>query len=213
MAVEIKVTPAGESITHATLLKWLRPEGASVKAGEPVCELETDKATKEEYAPVNGVLSIRVQPGTKVAIGAVIGAVDPDGKPKGDRPPTADAKQAAPAPQANSVAAPTPTAPSHAGVRLSPAARVLVESQGIDASKVPPSSRGVVTKSDVLSFLESRPSTPAAAPPAPPPAEPPAEAKPAGAARETRVRMTPIRARIAERLLQAQQNAAILTTF
>src|SRR5262245_31364867 len=127
MAVEIKVTPAGESITHATLLKWLRPEGASVKAGEPVCELETDKATKEEYAPVNGVLSIQVQPGTKVAIGAVIGAVDPDGKPKGGRP-TPDAKPAAPAPQANSFA-PVPAPPANAGVRLSPAARVLVDSQ------------------------------------------------------------------------------------
>src|SRR3954447_27082539 len=107
MAVEIKVTPAGESITHATLLKWLRPEGSAVKAGEPVCELETDKATKEEYAPANGVLSIQVQPGTKVAIAAVIGAVDPDGKPKVGRT-TPDAKQAAPAPQTTSVAAPAP---------------------------------------------------------------------------------------------------------
>src|SRR5437588_8137407 len=79
MAVEIKVTPAGESITHATLVKWLKPEGAAVKAGEPICELETDKATKEEYAPANGVLSITVQPGTRVAIGAVIGSVDPAG--------------------------------------------------------------------------------------------------------------------------------------
>ena len=57
MSVEIKVTPAGESITHATLLKWLKPDGAAVKNGEPVCELETDKATKEEYAPASGVLS------------------------------------------------------------------------------------------------------------------------------------------------------------
>src|ERR1700676_4240509 len=79
MPVEIKVTPAGESITHATLLKWLKPDGAAVKTGEAVCELETDKATKEEYAPASGVLSIQVQPGTRVAIGAVIGSVDPVG--------------------------------------------------------------------------------------------------------------------------------------
>src|SRR4051795_10058307 len=82
MAVEIKVTPAGESITHATLLKWLRPEGAAVKAGEPVCELETDKATKEEYAPAAGVLSITAQPGARLPIGAGIGSVDPAGTPK-----------------------------------------------------------------------------------------------------------------------------------
>ncbi|MFO0845147.1 MAG: lipoyl domain-containing protein [Gemmataceae bacterium] len=58
-AVEIKVTPAGESITHATLVRRLKPDGSAVKAGEAVCELETDKATKEEYAPANGVLSTR----------------------------------------------------------------------------------------------------------------------------------------------------------
>src|ERR1700683_784101 len=77
MAVEIKVTPAGESITHATLIKWLKPEGAAVKTGEPICELETDKATKEEYAPAAGVLSIQTPPGTRVAIGAGIGSIDP----------------------------------------------------------------------------------------------------------------------------------------
>ncbi len=86
MAVEIKVTPAGESITHATLLKWFKPDGAAVKNGEPVCELETDKATKEEFAPASGVLSIQVQPGTQVAIGAVIGSVDPAGTPRTTSP-------------------------------------------------------------------------------------------------------------------------------
>jgi 2-oxoglutarate dehydrogenase E2 component (dihydrolipoamide succinyltransferase) len=219
MAVEIKVTPAGESITHATLLKWLRPEGAVVKAGEPVCELETDKATKEEYAPASGVLAISVQPGTRVAIGAVIGSVSPAGTP---RATPAAAPAAAPR-SGNAVAPPTPVAASPRGdgaeVRLSPAARVLVEKEGIDASKVSPSARGVVTKSDVLDYLHAQPApapapTPAPAPAPPsaaaPPAPPPA---PAEGARETRQRMTPIRARIAERLLAAQQNAAILTTF
>ena len=127
MAVEIKVTPAGESITHATLSKWLKPDGSAVKAGEAVCELETDKATKEEYAPVAGVLSITVQPGARVPIGAVIGSVDPAGTPKA-APATSPAKDGKSAP------APPPPAKE---VRLSPAARVLVESQGIDAAKVP----------------------------------------------------------------------------
>src|SRR5882724_10991235 len=101
MAVEIKVTPAGESITHATLLKWLKPDGAAVKAGEPVCELETDKATKEEYAP-----------------GAVVGSVDPAGTPKA----STSAPAAAAPKTGNSVAQAPPPADD---VRLSPAARVL----------------------------------------------------------------------------------------
>src|SRR5256885_16295709 len=92
MAVDIKVTPAGESITHATLQKWLRPDGSAVKTGEPVCELETDKATKEEYAPANGVLSIQVQPGVRVPIGAVIGSIDPNGTPRAAEDKTAGGK-------------------------------------------------------------------------------------------------------------------------
>src|SRR2546430_12166438 len=103
MAVEIKVTPAGESITHATLLKWLKPDGAAVKAGEPVCELETDKATKEEYAPVAGVLSISAQPGTRLPIGAVIGSVDPAGTPK-----ASTSAPAAAAPKTGNSVAPAP---------------------------------------------------------------------------------------------------------
>jgi 2-oxoglutarate dehydrogenase E2 component (dihydrolipoamide succinyltransferase) len=226
MAVEIKVTPAGESITHATLLKWLKSDGAAVKAGEPVCELETDKATKEEYAPASGVLSIQVQPGTRVAIGAVIGSVDPVGPASRAGQEESAARLAAPtapARSSNSVASPAaPPAPA-APVRLSPAARVLVESRGIDASKVTPSARGVVTKSDVLGYLESRsapsaPEAPGEEAPAPS-AKPQAaqeSAKPQAAetdGRQTRQRMSPIRARIAERLLAVQQNAAILTTF
>src|SRR5262245_41050482 len=156
MPVEIKVTPAGESITHATLSRWLKPEGAAVKAGEPVAELETDKATKEEYAPAAGVLSIAVQPGTRVPIGAVIGSVDPAGVPK-----------AAAAPAKSGNAAPAPAKPSHGNddVRLSPAARVLADSRNVDVAQIVPSGRGVVTKSDILAHLESKP----AAAPAPAP--------------------------------------------
>jgi 2-oxoglutarate dehydrogenase E2 component (dihydrolipoamide succinyltransferase) len=190
-AIEIKVTPAGESITHATLLRWLKPDGATVRTGEPICELETDKATKEEYAPSNGVLAIQVQPGTRVAIGAIIGSVDPAGVPKATPVPTEE-------------------------VRLSPAARVLVDTQGIDASKITPSARGVVTKSDVLGHLGSADAPPRIPPPEEKPAQPPAPplatALPSNG-RETRQRMSPVRARIAERLLAAQQSAAILTTF
>jgi 2-oxoglutarate dehydrogenase E2 component (dihydrolipoamide succinyltransferase) len=223
MAVEIKVTPAGESITHATLLRWLKPDGTAVKAGEPICELETDKATKEEFAPASGVLSIQVQPGTRVPIGAVIGSVDPSRTPAaGAAQPARGASAKSPAHEGNSVAtSPQIDATPRSDLRLSPAARVLVDSQGIDVSRVPASPRGVVTKSDVINYLENQPAP--AKPvteeePEPAPevtAEPMQEIKPEAkpAARETRQRMTPIRARIAERLLAAQQNAAILTTF
>jgi 2-oxoglutarate dehydrogenase E2 component (dihydrolipoamide succinyltransferase) len=223
MAVEIKVTPAGESITHATLLKWLKPDGSAVKAGEPVCELETDKATKEEYAPAAGVLAVKVQPGTRVAIGEVIGSVDPSRTP-------ASAPAPAPGPAANQTTlanhdrAPAPADNKNKDVRLSPAARVMADTQGIDAARVPPSARGVVTKSDLINFLESakppagppetkEPTTQQAVPLAQPVPKGEPAAHPAKADRETRQRMTPIRARIAERLLAAQQNAAILTTF
>jgi 2-oxoglutarate dehydrogenase E2 component (dihydrolipoamide succinyltransferase) len=219
MAVEIKVTPAGESVTHATLLAWKKPDGAIVKAGEAICELETDKATKEEYAPISGVLQAKTQPGTKVAIGAVIGFIDPAGVPRATPvtpPPTA----ATPAPQpVPPVATPTrPTLPaSDPEVRLSPAARPLVEAHGLDVSQIPSSSRGVVTKSDVLNFLETHSTpTPAVAPSSPPAVAAPAvQPQPPVASRggERRVKMSPVRQRIAERLLAAQSNAAILTTF
>ena len=193
MAVEIKFTGAGESITQATILKWLKPDGSAVKAGDAVVELETDKASKEEYATAAGVLSIMIQAGARVDAGAVLGLIDPNGKPTAT-PETKPAESA------------TPAATPPGEVRLSPAARVMVETQGIDASKITPSARGVVTKSDILAQGQ----TPAAlvAPPVP-------VAKPVAKSgeRETRVRMTPVRARIAERLLSAQQNAAILTTF
>ena len=217
MAVEIKVTPAGESITHATVSRWLKPNGAFVKAGDAVCELETDKATKEEFAPAAGVLSIQVTEGTKVPIGAVIGSVDPSAKPAPapSLAPVSDRVPAAAHPSGNSVAS---AAPAPAEVRLSPAARVLAGAQGVDVAQVPPTGRGgLVTKSDVVHFLDQRGPT-APPPPAPPvaetrPAPPPAEPRPAPGTRETRQRMTAIRQRIAERLLAAQQNAAILTTF
>jgi len=190
MAVEIKFTGAGESITQATVLKWLKPDGSAVKAGDAVVELETDKASKEEFATSAGVLSIKVQPGTRVDAGVVLGLIDPNGK-------------ATAAPEAKAAPTATAAATATAEVRLSPAARVMAETQGIDASKVAPSAKGVVTKGDLLAQAQ----TPTA--PAIPVAKPVART----GERETRVRMTPLRARIAERLLSAQQNAAILTTF
>jgi 2-oxoglutarate dehydrogenase E2 component (dihydrolipoamide succinyltransferase) len=123
----------------------------------------------------------------------VLGSIDPNGKPTAKAPEAPAAKPATPAP-----------APE---VRLSPAARVMAETQGIDASKVTPSGKGVVTKSDLINNAES--AKPVVT--APPPVAVPVPAKPTGTTR--REKMSPMRQRIAERLLSAQQNAAILTTF
>jgi 2-oxoglutarate dehydrogenase E2 component (dihydrolipoamide succinyltransferase) len=216
MSIEIKVPSVGESITEGTIARWLKPNGAVVKPNEPVCELETDKATTEVMAPAGGRLAITASEGQKVVIGAVIGQIEEGATtPATLEPPPAPAAKRdgnSHAPSAKPQAAPEPF--------LSPAARQLAASEGVEPSQLTGSGRGGrVTKEDVLSYLQDRAATkpPAAPSPIPSPVSEPAKptfgAKPIGDRRERRERMTPIRARIAERLLTAQQNAAILTTF
>src|SRR5438105_15604141 len=97
MAVEIKVPSVGESITEGVLSRWLKKDGEAVRSGEPLFELETDKATQEVPSPADGVLSIAVKEGSKVDIGSVVGRVDPQGKPaprKSDGEPVAPRAQA-----------------------------------------------------------------------------------------------------------------------
>jgi 2-oxoglutarate dehydrogenase E2 component (dihydrolipoamide succinyltransferase) len=213
MAVEIKVPAVGESITEGTIARWLKPNGAAVKANEPVCEVETDKATTEVMAPAGGRLAITVTEGQKVAIGAVIGQIE---EGAAAAPPTVAGEKRDG--NARASAAKPPAAPE---ALLSPAARQLAATEGIEPSQLTGSGRGGrITKEDVLAHLQQRGAAPASGPgispvPAPPPspAVSAAEIKPGGDRRERRERMTPIRARIAERLLAAQQTAAILTTF
>jgi 2-oxoglutarate dehydrogenase E2 component (dihydrolipoamide succinyltransferase) len=211
MSVEIKVPAVGESITEGTIARWLKGNGAMVKANEPVCEVETDKATTEVMAPASGRLAIAATEGQKVAIGAVIGQIEEGAAaapPPTAPPPTPAAKRDGNmhAPAAKPQAAPEPL--------LSPAARQLAATEGVEPSQLTGSGRGGrITKEDVLTHLQQRGTTPPAPPPPPLPAAPVAEIKPARDRSERRERMTPIRARIAERLLAAQQSAAILTTF
>ena len=202
MPVEIKVPTIGESITEATIGRWLKPNGAAVQANDPLLELESDKATQEVAAEVAGVLKITVPEGQKVAIGAIVGHIDPSGTP------TAVVKETPP-PLKVASAAPATPAPIKEAV-LSPAARQAAADAGLDAGQLTGTGRGGrIIKEDVLAALAQPAGTvtggdgAAAAPPAGVTAAP----------KETRQRMTPIRQRIAERLLAAQQNAAILTTF
>jgi 2-oxoglutarate dehydrogenase E2 component (dihydrolipoamide succinyltransferase) len=221
MAVEIKVPPAGESVTEATVGRWLKPNGAAVRANEPVCELETDKATAEVMAPAAGTLVIAVPEGQTVRIGAVLGRVEAGAPANNVSPPAPPKTEPAPA---HPAPAPRSEAP------LSPSARRLAADNGINPRELTGTGRGGrITKEDVLGHLaankdaaptevKERPAPPDATaaallPPAPPPEARPQPVVAPPKDREVRQRMSPIRQRIAERLLAAQQNAAILTTF
>ena len=211
MAMEIKVPTLGESVTEATVAKWHKAAGDAVALDEPLVELETDKVTVEVNAPVAGVLAEILAPaGSEVAVGALLGRIA-EGAGAAPAP-----KKAAPVPAPVPAAAPAPKAVEEEP--LSPAVRKLIEEKGLDASAIPGTGKdGRLTKGDVLAYLEKAPApapVPVAAAPAPVPAPAAAQypPRPAGP-REEKVRMTRLRKRIAERLKEAQNTAAMLTTF
>ncbi|ADO74470.1 2-oxoglutarate dehydrogenase complex dihydrolipoyllysine-residue succinyltransferase [Stigmatella aurantiaca] len=196
MAVELKVPPLGESITEAVISKWNKKQGESVAADEPLVVLETDKVTIDVPAPAAGaLLSLAFKEGDKVRVGEVLGTIDAAGAAAAK--PAASAAPAAPAAEASATEA-----------RTTPTARKVAEANNVDLAQLQGSgTAGRITKEDVLGQINK--STPAPAPSAPPAPSGPR----ANAAREERVRMTPLRKRVAERLIQAQSTAAILTTF
>jgi 2-oxoglutarate dehydrogenase E2 component (dihydrolipoamide succinyltransferase) len=228
--IEIKVPSVGESVTEALLSEWFKKEGDAVRKDEPLFVLETDKVTLEVTAEAAGVLSVKVPAGTTVKVGAVVGAIatisaagaaeidQPAAEKK--RPPRAPAPQPpvaekpvpppqAPAPPSKS--APPADAESRAAPEnLPPSVRRLVGEHRLDVSRIRGTGPGGrITKGDVLLFIEHS-APPAAAAAAAEPVCPPGES-----VKEelTRKPMTPIRRRIAERLLKARQNTAMLTTF
>src|SRR5579864_6361515 len=210
MASEIKVPVLGESVAEATVARWLKKPGEAVAMDDPLVELETDKVTLEVNAPAAGILSEIVAPeGANVAVGAVLGRIG-DGAAK----PAASAKAqpaAAVAPSEAKKPAATAAAGGNVAVleRSGPAARKLVEENQLDPAKIAATGKdGRLTKGDVLTYMERGAPT-AAAKPAPAAPRPPRELAPM----EERVRMTRLRRRIAERLKEAQNTAAMLTTF
>ncbi len=208
--VEIKVPALGESVTEATVAKWMKKVGDAVAKDEPLCELETDKVTLEVNAPAAGTLQeIRAEEGANVEIGQILGVIA-EGAVAAKAPAAApDKPAAAPATAAAPKAAPAPAAP------LSPAVRKLVAENELQPAAIPATGKdGRLTKGDVIAFMEK----PAAARSGmtqrvPEPAAPAPEAPRAAGEREQRVRMTRLRKRIAERLKSAQNTAAMLTTF
>jgi len=203
MSTDIKVPTLGESVTEATIAKWFKQVGDSVSADEPLVELETDKVTIEVPAPAAGVLSdISAKVGDTVGVGAILGAIG-EGSGAPAKKPEAKAEAAAPSP----TVAPEPQAgPAPIQTKsdvASPAASKLIAENNL--SNVSGTGKdGRVTKGDALNAIASPP--PAAKAPAP---RAPREEDP----REERVKMTRLRKRIAERLKEAQNTAAMLTTF
>jgi 2-oxoglutarate dehydrogenase E2 component (dihydrolipoamide succinyltransferase) len=221
MPVNIVVPEMGESIVDARIARWLKKEGDAVAVGEPLVELETDKVDVEVNAPQNGVLrQIAHAEGADVKIGDVLGTI-------ADGSASAAASSAAPAAPAPSKVEGQPKTTNGKGVAATPSARKAAREQDVELSSV--AAEGPrVTKADVdkrvLSGVEGRASSgkpaPAAAPvqaktevPAARPAVRHAPPSPAGDRAEERVRMSKRRATIAKRLVEAQQTAAMLTTF
>ncbi|GEO81507.1 2-oxoglutarate dehydrogenase complex dihydrolipoyllysine-residue succinyltransferase [Pararhodospirillum oryzae] len=214
MTTDITVPQLGESVTEATVAKWFKAVGDAVAQDEPLVELETDKVTVEVPSPAAGTLiEILAEPGAEVEVGALLarlgeGAAAPAPKP---------AAASAPAPAAPAPAAPTPAAPAptpaplakaaNTALPLAPAVRKLVADNALDPARIPATGKdGRLTRDDVVRYMQAG----GAAAPAPALAAGPGrEAGP----REEKVKMTRLRRRVAERLKDAQNTAAILTTF
>ncbi|WP_193367080.1 2-oxoglutarate dehydrogenase complex dihydrolipoyllysine-residue succinyltransferase [Pelagibius marinus] len=252
-AMDLVVPTLGESVSEATVAKWLKQPGEAAAADEPLVELETDKVTLEVNAPAAGALqSIAAEEGATVEVGALLGvfsagAAAPAAKtaapksaaPKSEAPKSEAPKAAAPA--AGEAKKLDPAAAPRTGGKitkadlmaflegaavgdLGPAVRKLVEENNLDPAVIPASGKdGRLTKEDVINFLEGKTQplaapapaqakAPAVAPAAPAPAAPAAPAA-SGVKREERVRMPKLRQTIARRLKEAQNTAAMLTTF
>jgi 2-oxoglutarate dehydrogenase E2 component (dihydrolipoamide succinyltransferase) len=240
-SVPVTVPSVGESISEGIIARWHKADGALVRAGEPLFELETDKATSDIPAAGTGVLRITVPEGETVAVGATVATIDP-----ADSAATQAAPTPAPAqknrqteptkePAAKGPAEPPATRPAREPKKtspepepapasepvpkpLSPAVRRIVSEEGVDISQVPATGPGGrVTKGDVLAHLEAPGAKVAPSSTSPTAAKAPSALAGTQAAsdspRETRQRMSGLRQRIAQRLVEVQQTAAILTTF
>jgi 2-oxoglutarate dehydrogenase E2 component (dihydrolipoamide succinyltransferase) len=203
--LEVKIPPMGESIASGILAKWHVNDGDVVKKDQPLFELETDKITSEGTAEAAGKISLKVAIGDEVKIGQVVATIDPAATGGGG---------AAPAPRAEAAPAAAKSA------EQSPAVRRVAAETGVDPASVSGTGKaGRVTKGDMIAASEAKPATPAvagAAGPGPGSASPATKAPPPAAPsgqRQTRKKMSPLRAKIAQRLVAAQHEAAMLTTF
>lgn len=218
MSIEVKVPPLPESVSEATIATWHKQPGDTVRRDENLVDIETDKVVLEVPAPADGVLAeVLAEEGDTVTAGDVLARLE-EQSAAAAAPAEKPAEPAAEPAQATAATAPTNTED------LSPAVRRLVAEHGLDPAQIPATGRdGRLTKEDVLNYMEAgtgsggdsiRPrGTSAAEPDKPAEPQPSVQVQPAGERGERRVPMTRLRQRIAERLVEAQQTAALLTTF
>ena len=218
---EIKVPTLGESVTEATVAQWLKKEGDQVAADEPIVELETDKVTLEVNAPEAGVIAkISVAEGGNVEVGAVLGEIevgaaanDSGSKQAASKPTEVKAEPEGYIPEDKAKGDPkSDTVHGEAGQQLSPAVRKMVADNDLDPSIIKGTGKdGRLTKGDIIDYMESGKKDAGSTP-----AHQAVSTHPVAehdAPREERVRMTRLRKRVSERLKEAQNTAAILTTF
>lgn len=214
---EIKVPTLGESVTEATVAQWLKKEGDTVKADEPIVELETDKVTLEVNAPAAGVISrITIKSGETVGVGAILGEIG-EGKVANDAKPAAKKEEPKKEPPKAAVAsgAAKVAPPSDEEEKLAPAVRKMIDEHNLKADAIPATGKGGrLTKEDVVNFLENQGGKQAETPaPDAVSTKPVEQPKRETGPREERVRMTRLRQSVAKRLKEAQNTAAMLTTF
>jgi 2-oxoglutarate dehydrogenase E2 component (dihydrolipoamide succinyltransferase) len=203
MSIEVKIPASGESVTGGLLAKWRVANGATVTKGQPLFDFETDKVTLEGNSEADGVISITVAEGTEVLVHQVVATIAAG---------AAGAPAAAKAAPAAAVSAPAASSGKDASGEISPAVRANAANAGIDPATVAGTGKdGRVTKGDILAAPAPVAAAPAAAAPAPAPKA--AAAPVAAGVRTSRRKMTPLRKKIAERLVQAKSEAAMLTTF
>ena len=209
---EIRVPTLGESVTEATIGKWFKKPGDPVAVDEPLVELETDKVTIEVPAPAAGVLGeIAAKDGETVAVGALLGQIMEGASPAIAAP---TGKASAPPAEKPVPPSPAPAKSPSPDVPLAPSVRKLVAESGLDASTVPGSGKdGRVTKGDMMAAIERAASAPTLVAQGAAAMQLRAPSLPDDASKEERVKMTRLRATIARRLKEAQNTAAMLTTF
>ncbi len=212
--IEVKIPAMGESITEGTIARWFKTQGEAVKIDEAIFEVETDKVTQEIYAPSAGTIkTILKKEGENVAVGEVVAVIDPQG--------VAAAKEAAastPQPTTPTASAPAKAAsssqPASMAQTVPPAAKKIAAEHGIDTVSLEGSGKhGQVTKGDVLEAVQRKGEAPPTAKPAAQQTVTPSRTRDETAERETIQPMSRLRRAIADRLVSAQQTAAILTTF
>jgi 2-oxoglutarate dehydrogenase E2 component (dihydrolipoamide succinyltransferase) len=216
--LDVKIPPMGESISTGVLAKWHVSEGDLVRKDQPLFELETDKITSEGTAETGGRISLKVAAGDEVKIGQVVATIDPDAAEKPAEPaPAAGESKEMPATPTSAIGnpyAPPGTEQADEALALSPAVRRLAAETGVDPAKVSGTGKaGRVTKGDMLAAAEAAAARREQQPPAAPAPGAGAGARREDGPRQTRKKMSPLRQRIAERLVAAQHEAAMLTTF